>query len=374
MKVTVDDDSEETTLGVYLDNGEELDRYCVVEDPELERDGLERMITKCVDERVGPARYLLSEIHGALTVIASGSHDSWVRESVEKLLTKILDSARMAERLDLDQLEALLAEATPGPWRDMQDGSPPGMGGPRPCVLGVRDGRLIDVAMMMSFRKQQEDAALIAALRNAAPSLIKRLRDLEQASHYFDGLWKTQIDALMVPDEQLHESALELKRQMVDGVQAYELDQVPQAVPNEIVVRYTVDEARATRGETVAKRDELIHSANKKVLAALIGSSWILRRGALDEEVISRAVDPDGDVETPLAPAATDARRAADLLDRALKVIDHVPTGAKCSSGDEFWCSIHCPLDQGPSIDEPRRNCGRAAAQCGKRAVCSEHC
>lgn len=92
MKVVVDYDSDETTLGVYLDSGEELDRYCVVEDAELERDGLERMINKCVDERVGPARYLLSEIHGALTVIAAGSQDSWVADSARMLLKKIIDS------------------------------------------------------------------------------------------------------------------------------------------------------------------------------------------------------------------------------------------------------------------------------------------
>lgn len=40
--------------------------------------------------------------------------------------------------------------------------------------------------------------------------------------------------------------------------------------------------------------------------------------------------------------------------------------GAKCSNGFEFWCSLHCPLDN--AGEGMRGNCG------GERALCSEHC
>lgn len=86
------------------------------------------------------------------------------------------------------------------------------------------------------------------------------------------------------------------------------------------------------------------------------------------EDVIARAVNPDGDFETPLAPAATDARRAADLMDRALEAIDHVPTGANCSNDIDFWCSIHCPLDLGPNTAAVGVHC------CWTSPRCSEHC
>lgn len=39
------------------------------------------------------------------------------------------------------------------------------------------------------------------------------------------------------------------------------------------------------------------------------------------EEVIAEAANREGDFESPLAPAATDARRAAELLDKAVAVL-----------------------------------------------------
>ncbi len=96
------------------------------------------------------------------------------------------------------------------------------------------------------------------------------------------------------------------------------------------------------------------------------------------EEVISRAVNPDDDFETPLAPAATDARRAAELLDRALAVVNEGSGVAvtatppehsfACSQGSLFWCSIHCPLDHKGPAGAADRNCGESDY------LCSEHC
>lgn len=38
------------SLGVYLDDGTEVGRYCIVDDPERERAELERMIQACLRE------------------------------------------------------------------------------------------------------------------------------------------------------------------------------------------------------------------------------------------------------------------------------------------------------------------------------------
>jgi hypothetical protein len=56
MRVTVDEEIEEFSLCVYLDSGEEVGRYCVVDEPELERDDLERTIRRCVVEALTTAR------------------------------------------------------------------------------------------------------------------------------------------------------------------------------------------------------------------------------------------------------------------------------------------------------------------------------
>ena len=54
MRVTVDEFVGESSLVVYLDTGEEVGRYCVVDDPEREREDLERMIIRCVGEAMAP--------------------------------------------------------------------------------------------------------------------------------------------------------------------------------------------------------------------------------------------------------------------------------------------------------------------------------
>ena len=85
----------------------------------------------------------------------------------------------------LDELERLLAEATPGPWQSMSNGN---------CAL--RDGSLVGQARLMgperpydarSYWHQSEeglrtnvmteaDAELVAELRNTLPSLIEAAR------------------------------------------------------------------------------------------------------------------------------------------------------------------------------------------------------
>jgi len=44
----IDHGGDEESIGVYVD-GKEIGRYCVVDDPERERDHLERMIQACCD-------------------------------------------------------------------------------------------------------------------------------------------------------------------------------------------------------------------------------------------------------------------------------------------------------------------------------------
>ena len=51
MKVKIDRDEQyEDTIGVYLNNGEEIGRYCIVDDAEKERELLESMLKRCCDE------------------------------------------------------------------------------------------------------------------------------------------------------------------------------------------------------------------------------------------------------------------------------------------------------------------------------------
>lgn len=55
MKVVVDSDTD--SIGVYLDNGSEVGRYCVVDDSTMECELMARMIQACIDETV-PAKYI----------------------------------------------------------------------------------------------------------------------------------------------------------------------------------------------------------------------------------------------------------------------------------------------------------------------------
>lgn len=56
MKVTIDPEYDDCSLGVYLDDGTEVGRYAIADDPERERQMLEDMINKCCDEAVQKAQ------------------------------------------------------------------------------------------------------------------------------------------------------------------------------------------------------------------------------------------------------------------------------------------------------------------------------
>jgi len=85
--------------------------------------------------------------------------------------------------LDLENLETLLAAATPGPWEESKND---------PNGIGNASGG--DVASNYANSQggicYQEDRALIVALRNAAPALIARVKELENP----------QIAAVVDPD------------------------------------------------------------------------------------------------------------------------------------------------------------------------------
>lgn len=109
----------------------------------------------------------------------------------------------MTEKLDLAELERLCAAATPGPWGRLHD-TPPTV---QANALGadgmfpVPSDRTCNCAQVWSepadcpvaycavgpddaptAAKQMENAALIVALRNAAPALLSRLHALERVA------------------------------------------------------------------------------------------------------------------------------------------------------------------------------------------------
>ena len=72
--------------------------------------------------------------------------------------------------LDLDELERLLAEATPGPWRGEENGDGYLMHRSRPEVVLGR----------IAHGNSRVDAVFVAALRNAAPHLLALARAAER--------------------------------------------------------------------------------------------------------------------------------------------------------------------------------------------------
>ena len=50
MRVVIDNDMYDESLGVYLDDGTEVGRYTIVDNAEEEREMLERMIKRCIEE------------------------------------------------------------------------------------------------------------------------------------------------------------------------------------------------------------------------------------------------------------------------------------------------------------------------------------
>lgn len=90
----------------------------------------------------------------------------------------------MSTKLDLDALEKLLAEATPGPWHREMLELAPGM-----LTLGVgSESRPVCIVNgVVESPVGNRDVVAICSLRNAAEQLIaaaRRLEDLERAGHY----------------------------------------------------------------------------------------------------------------------------------------------------------------------------------------------
>jgi len=84
--------------------------------------------------------------------------------------------------LDLDQLERLLSEATPGPWELKEKTY-----GKRGTYLIVADSKQNELATDEPWEHSMfdpKDTRLLVALRNAAPALIARVRELEEALVY----------------------------------------------------------------------------------------------------------------------------------------------------------------------------------------------
>lgn len=76
----------------------------------------------------------------------------------------------MTDKLDIVALEALMEKATPGPWETFARCAPV-MSGEPPRSLGIRP--IEQCGTYTSWIFLRENAEFIAALRNAAPALIR---------------------------------------------------------------------------------------------------------------------------------------------------------------------------------------------------------
>lgn len=94
--------------------------------------------------------------------------------------------------LDLDALEALLAQATPAPWTHFPDVAADDAANSEARVCYTRDGATCEWCVALAgatddagawtpetLARWHADAALIAAMRNALPALIARVRKAE---------------------------------------------------------------------------------------------------------------------------------------------------------------------------------------------------
>lgn len=80
---------------------------------------------------------------------------------------------------DLDGLEALEKAATPGPWEAVPSKQEFHGGGREECDgIWANSGERIVETDLGCYPPVMKDAALIVALRNAAPALFQELREL----------------------------------------------------------------------------------------------------------------------------------------------------------------------------------------------------
>ena len=95
--------------------------------------------------------------------------------------------------LDLDALESLLAQATPAPWTHFPDVEPLDAANSEARVCYTRDGETCEWCIALAgltddagawtpetLARWNADARLIAAMRNALPALIARVREAER--------------------------------------------------------------------------------------------------------------------------------------------------------------------------------------------------
>lgn len=93
------------------------------------------------------------------------------------------------DKIDLEELERLAAQATPGPWETKLIDNPHYFGG-RPLWKLTVDGCF--VGELHQPYTNEVDAAYIAAACNAAPSLTAKVRELERQSEAL-AFWLAQF-------------------------------------------------------------------------------------------------------------------------------------------------------------------------------------
>lgn len=150
---------------------------------------------------------------------------------------------------DLGKLEELEREATKGPWRARIDDCFPD--GSDDALDGIED--LDGVAVVRSvyekrrFAPSPSDTALIVALRNNAPAMIRELRELRAESLEYAEFAK-QVESMNLAQEE-RESALEAEgdalRAEVEGLNVQLEEMQSELSENEFIGDDALDEARA---------------------------------------------------------------------------------------------------------------------------------
>lgn len=111
--------------------------------------------------------------------------------------------------VDVDKLELLLGEATDGPWKagrmDMVSYHGDGAGPFKNVYVGsAEDATLREIACGLGSEDEcRSNAALIAELRNAAPALIREIRELRGLVAALDPVVREQMrqqQAALSPD------------------------------------------------------------------------------------------------------------------------------------------------------------------------------
>lgn len=119
----------------------------------------------------------------------------------------------------LDALEALLAKATPGEWKAAPFSS--AVGCPITAQPDPKRNTVVLAGVHGAFRDDyaaevQANAALIVALRNAAPDLIAKARRVEELEAALREI--ADLEGEINPSNYDHDDACELNRQFCYGI------------------------------------------------------------------------------------------------------------------------------------------------------------